>query len=216
MENYIKEKKRISCLLLDFIDCETELERNNKFQNLIDSIEIMKNANDDDEIFEFLQLISIITNNHHRIVDFFKKIGMILLHMSDYIKQKYPNHDIFNIFKYNKRVLLILIENNILSIDDHMINFFVEKSKTIKAQDLWRSEIRYTYDSLLRNESDDDEEDINELDEDVNESDEEEEVNESDEDEDDGYQINRRAKKDNIEKKRIKSLLSLYVFLSRN
>lgn len=94
----------------------------------------MKRTNDDDEIFEFLQLITIIANDHHRIIDFFNKIEIVLLLISDCIKEKFSNHVIFNIFRYNKRLLLILIENNILSIDEYIINFFIKKENRSQLQ----------------------------------------------------------------------------------
>lgn len=88
LEEYINQKKRISSFRLDFIDCEEELERENKFKSLVDSIITMKRTNDDDEIFEFLQLITIIANDHHRIIDFFNKIEIVLLLISDCISKE--------------------------------------------------------------------------------------------------------------------------------
>lgn len=148
----------------------------------------MKRTNDADEIFEFLQLITIIANDHHRIIDFFNKIEIVLLLISDCIKEKFSNHEIFNIFRYNKRLLLILIENSILSIDEYIINFFLEKRKPIIDPEINITEEKYEHALLTDDEKSESDEEESEEEKEKDESEEEEELNgekdESDEEKD--------------------------------
>ena len=79
------------------------------------------------EIQELLYLIAKIANNHHRNSNFFSKIEFILLHFEKDIKENFLNSEIFNIFKFNKRILLFLLERDFLKIDQFIVEYFEKK-----------------------------------------------------------------------------------------
>ena len=68
----------------------------------------------------FLHLLTKISDNHHRIPDFFDKIGRILQVFQVDIKKYYKNSEKFNIFKSNKRILLFLNEQKIMIVDKYI------------------------------------------------------------------------------------------------
>ena len=118
IQDYLDKMKTIQSNLLQFIDSEN-IEEN--FQNLIQILDDQKIRNNRHELKSFLYLILKISNNHHRSPDFFKKIGKILVFFSDEMKNYYSNFEIFNIFKSNKRILLLLIDEKIITIDQPII-----------------------------------------------------------------------------------------------
>lgn len=62
-----------------------------------------------------LHIIAKMANNHYRSEDFWPKIEKILLFFKENIKQSFSNEEIFTIFKSNKRIILFLLNNNILN-----------------------------------------------------------------------------------------------------
>ena len=68
-----------------------------------------------------LNLIAQIANNHYRSNNFIHKIEQLIRFLEPQIKQNCTNSDIFEIFKYNKRILLFLVEEGILTIDAHIV-----------------------------------------------------------------------------------------------
>ena len=61
-----------------------------------------------------------ISNNHQRNSDFFDKIFRIIKNLANDIKRFFTNESIYGIFNSNKRVLLFLIEEKILTIDKNI------------------------------------------------------------------------------------------------
>ena len=118
VSSYLHKMTDIQENILSFLDNETDWK--NCLQEIQDYI-IQQNI-PDQFLKEFLYLISKITENHHRSVDFFKKIGCLLLFLKEKITQNFTNSSIFNIFKGNKRILLFLIEEGIMKIDNHIIS----------------------------------------------------------------------------------------------
>lgn len=72
-------------------------------------------------LFQVLNLIAQIANNHYRYNNFIHKIEKLILFLKQDIKRNYSNSDIFDIFKYNKRILLFLIEQKILIFDEYVV-----------------------------------------------------------------------------------------------
>lgn len=87
--------------------------------------------------------ISKVSNHHHRTPLFFTNIEKILLFIKDKIKQSLSNSEIFTIFLYNKLVLLILFQQQILIPDQSIANKFLEeKYKKRKYPNYFLPEIR--------------------------------------------------------------------------
>ena len=74
-----------------------------------------------------LRFLLVISNNHHRTPNFFNNLEKIIKLIEEPIKEKISNFEIFLIFKSNKRILLFLIQNQILSIDKTITNFTMKK-----------------------------------------------------------------------------------------
>ena len=74
-----------------------------------------------------------IANNHHRNPYFFEKIEQILLHIREKMTSQLSNTEIFDIFKINKRVSLILIKEKFIEIDQ-IISQKIEKDNKLKEQ----------------------------------------------------------------------------------
>ena len=114
-QEYLEKMKIINSTLLTYIENEENSDEN--FQNLIT---ILQNSNlriNPHEIKSLLYLLSNISDNHHRTPSFFTKIGQVFQIYKEEIKNYFSNFEIFNIFKKNKRTLLLLIEKQILLID---------------------------------------------------------------------------------------------------
>ena len=116
----LAQMKDIQNKLLDFIDNEDNEEEN--FQNLnsvIDDIEIRNNSH---KLSTLLRLLVKLSNNHHRCNNFYSKIEKIIQLFKEQITSYFSNLDIFNIFKSNKRLLLFLNEEKMLTFDEQIIN----------------------------------------------------------------------------------------------
>lgn len=114
IRKYIQEKKEIYSNLMNFL--ENSDNDDNSFQQLID---IFNNQEEDKfrtKIEEFLQLISIIADNHHREETFFTRIFQIIQNYKEKIEQTFSNIELFNMFQNNKKILLYLFKNKIILI----------------------------------------------------------------------------------------------------
>ena len=81
-----------------------------------------------------LHLISKIGNNYHSFANFFSKIERILLFFKEDIPKYFSNSEIFNIFKSNKKILLFLIEQQIIVIDEYIAKKIINTDKFINAK----------------------------------------------------------------------------------
>ena len=123
IQEFMDEMKNIQCSILDFLDCEVTDEE--IYQNIINLLNDNKVHGDRQRIKLILHLIAQIIDNHHRLANFFEKIEQILFLFKSDIKKYFRNWEIFSIFKNNKRILLFLIDEKILNVDNHIINFFL-------------------------------------------------------------------------------------------
>ena len=122
IEKYIEEKKEIYDILMLFIE-NTENDTYEKdCLSLIDNIFHQSQEEEElgEKIEQFFQLIVNIANNHHREKTFFNKIYQIIENYQYQIKQTFSNRRIFDIFKSNKKILLFLFENKIITIDSEI------------------------------------------------------------------------------------------------
>lgn len=118
IEQYIKQIKKIHKRFLRFIDDEFSMEDN--YQKIISLIDALNYRGKKHDIEIILYLISDVSNNHHRERSFFIKIEKILNFIKDDIKNHFTNKQVFHIFKHNKRVLLYLIKEEIITIDNYI------------------------------------------------------------------------------------------------
>ena len=126
--DFIDKMKKIQSNFLIFIENEKDSEEN--FQ-IFDDDQI--NLFNQHEIKMILKLISRISNNHCRPTNFFPKIEKVLQQIFHKNRPKFENDEIFTIFKGNKRILLFLFEEKIISMNDYIASFMKEE-KYLKKQ----------------------------------------------------------------------------------
>ena len=118
IEKFLEKYKNIQEAFLEFIDDEENIEVN--IQILKQLLGDTKSRDYKHHVRLFLSLLLQISNCHHRGPNFFSKIDRILHLFSDDIK-KYNNDEIFQLFQSNKRLLLFLIEEKILTVDEYFV-----------------------------------------------------------------------------------------------
>ncbi|KAK8884315.1 hypothetical protein M9Y10_043423 [Tritrichomonas musculus] len=109
---------------LEFIDSDNE----KLIGNLVDQ-KIYENRQ---ELRAFLHILFNISNNHYRNHNFFQKIFQILVILKNDIINFFSNDEIFNIFKDNKRILLFLIEEKIITITKSISLKMIENEYYLK------------------------------------------------------------------------------------
>lgn len=115
IQKYLEEMQTIQNSILDYIEDENGSEDNLRdIQKYINDQKIRNNIH---KLKLFLRLITKIINNHHRGVNFFTKIEKIIQLIKDLIINNFSNSEIFHIFKGNKRILLYLVEEKIMTFD---------------------------------------------------------------------------------------------------
>lgn len=110
VQELFEHMKIIHNAVLKFLDNDNNEEEN--FQNLQNILNERKIIEDKHELVLLLHLILKIGNYHKRGPSFFNKIEQILVQLQDELIKKFSNHEIFNIFESNKRILLFLIEKS--------------------------------------------------------------------------------------------------------
>ena len=131
-QEYLGMMKGIHEDILNLLEEEAKTEEN--FQILKDKFNNTKISDSQYDLLSLLYLISKIGNNHHRFSNFFSKIDRILLIFKEDIKKYFSNSKIFNIFKSNKRILLFLIEQQIIVIDEYIARKITKTEKYIEAK----------------------------------------------------------------------------------
>ncbi|KAK8857347.1 hypothetical protein M9Y10_015751 [Tritrichomonas musculus] len=114
-QKYLASKKDIYIAVLDYL--ESSEWSDEYFDNLIKIIDAQHLEKVQEEYEHFLYMIEHISNNHHRDETFIKKVFQIMQHYKPQIKQTLSNTQIFKIFQNNKKILLFLIENEIIKLD---------------------------------------------------------------------------------------------------
>lgn len=121
IKRYIDEKKDIQYALLEFIENTKNEEEN--FAILISLINFQDFEKDPYELITILNLILKISFYHNRSSTFFSKIERILMTIKDNIQQTFTNHQIFNLCKKNKRILLFFFKKvPLITIDDYIFS----------------------------------------------------------------------------------------------
>lgn len=116
----IEKMKRIQSDLLEFL--EDESDSDGQFELIIQNITNQNIFKDHHEFKSLLYLISNIGNYHHRTRNFIKKIEQILRHYKAEIAKYFSNSEIFQIFQNNKRILLFLFQEKIITINEYIIS----------------------------------------------------------------------------------------------
>ena len=116
IEEYFDQKKCIQRVLLEYLEGESNAEEN--YENFIQVLKDHQVFNNYHELKELLYLINDIEINHRRTNNFIMKIEQIIEQMKNDIIHFFKNSEIFKIFKGNKRLLLFLIEEEIITIDE--------------------------------------------------------------------------------------------------
>ena len=122
IHEYLEKKKLLQKKLLDFVENDANIQ--DEFKHLIPIFKEQKIPEDKCEFHNFLCLISMISENHHRNTNFLKNIEHILLYFADDMKNNFSNLDIFKIFRPNKRIVFFLIQNKMIIIDKTITSFF--------------------------------------------------------------------------------------------
>ncbi|KAK8854382.1 hypothetical protein M9Y10_016944 [Tritrichomonas musculus] len=128
-ETFVDKMKSIQNSLLEFLEDESDSE--DKYESFINLVSTQQIINEEHEFKELLQLISIIMNGHHRVLNFISKAEQILRQFNQSILNYFDNSEIFDIFKNNKRILLFLIEEKILTVDEYIFSI-ITKDEYIK------------------------------------------------------------------------------------
>ena len=103
-KKYIEEMKNIQENLISYIDNEEN------YKNLINIFQKINIHEDKFKIKSLFHLLLQISNNYHRVSDFFSKIERIIQQFKEDIKKYFSNTELYLIFQSNKRLLLFLIE----------------------------------------------------------------------------------------------------------
>ena len=155
----IEKMKMIQSRLLRFINEENDIEEHfQNFKEIFEDHQIL-----DKYIVLVIHLISQVSSSHYRNNDFISKIERILLIFKDEMKNRFVNSVLFYFFKNNKRILLFLIKEEIMTIDEYIFSEMMkEKYKSMKYPHYFLPEIKpfilintkkSQYDDLLRFES---------------------------------------------------------------
>ena len=133
IQKYVDKKKEIYNALMSFLKSPESHEElildNEDYENLLDTLKELNIVENHEDFLDFIRLIVIIANNHHRYPGFFNKIEQILLHFKNEIKQSLSNIDIYNEFESNKRLLLFLIKEEILTLDKKITTLIINKNE---------------------------------------------------------------------------------------
>lgn len=115
INEYLSKMEALQQALISFIDSESEMEEN--FQILLQIFEDHKIRDDRNELKLFFKLITKISNHFYRPQNFFEKIEKIILLFKKEIIEKFNQTEIFDLFKNNKRILLFLFNEKIISMN---------------------------------------------------------------------------------------------------
>ena len=115
-QKFINKMKNIEKIFSLYFSDEGNIEEN--FQNIIDFLNSHKITDNKYDFKLLLRFILKIANNHHRTPNFFRKLERIIQIIEGEMKQQFSNLEIFKLFESNKRILLYLIQNQILAVDE--------------------------------------------------------------------------------------------------
>ncbi|KAK8896930.1 hypothetical protein M9Y10_014856 [Tritrichomonas musculus] len=116
IEEFVEKKKELYSTLLDFIETSDDFE--NELSTLIQVFEKQEILQDRVETLNLFNLISTLEENHYRTVAFYEKFEQLFNYIIKEKQFSISNSDLFQIYKNNKRMLLLLLEKNFLIPDE--------------------------------------------------------------------------------------------------
>lgn len=131
VEAWIKQKKELYTHILSFL--ESESDSKNDFLALTKIIEYQKIVKNEQSIKETLQLLCKIGCNYHRCSVFFNRLALII----EYLKKEVlpiKDTEIIDIYKSNKRLLLLLFEHKVINLDESNTKYLFEKNNSTDKQ----------------------------------------------------------------------------------
>ena len=127
IQSYLSKRKVLENNFLDFIDSEDDIDE--KYLQLINYIKENDIENNFYEFQNFIYLIFNISNNYHRKTDFFQKIERILLQFKESLKQTFSHYKDSKILQLNRRIIVFLCKESIITLDDALYNELSKKQK---------------------------------------------------------------------------------------
>lgn len=115
VQDYLSKMGKIQTSILAFIDDDGSSATG--FMKLIQIFQNQKILNNRHELKSLLHILSNIADNHHRGPNFIDKIQQIIKFLKIYMKKFFSDFSIFNIFESNKRILLFLLKEKILTMN---------------------------------------------------------------------------------------------------
>ena len=127
-QQYLNEEKHYYRNFIDFFESEKDLNLSfTDFEDMVNTkLNNLEQKEKQEEIKSILHLISKVFDNHHRDSNYFEKLEKIIIFLKDDIKQTLSNNEIFNLFKTNKLILLILFKHQIIQIDQSIVIYFYD------------------------------------------------------------------------------------------
>ncbi|KAK8839416.1 hypothetical protein M9Y10_031766, partial [Tritrichomonas musculus] len=131
MESYIEDKKNLYASILEFLE-ESKDDNDGEvmtesFQQLITVIKSQHIEENAEEMRQFLEIIKSIGLHHHRDQHFNEKMNQLLIRYKDQIKQTLSNLEIFRIFENNKKIVLFLLQNELITISNEIYKEILNK-----------------------------------------------------------------------------------------
>ena len=127
MEDYIEDKKKLYTSIIEFVENEEDINNEIYFDKLKSLIKSQQIEGSHEEMEEFLCIIQVICDNHHRNPNFIKRLQQILQQYKEQIKQTLSNNEIFRIFINNKLIVLFLLKAGIITITDSIFSVMMNK-----------------------------------------------------------------------------------------
>lgn len=124
LSKYLKQLQSFQDLFQAFFDGDDD----KNFQALLNFFENAKVFQEKKKFITALRFISRFSSNHHRSSNFVSKIDKILSQFQPFCQQHCTNTEIFDIFKENKLILLILFNKKILLPDTEIYSIITSDS----------------------------------------------------------------------------------------
>ena len=118
MYEIIEKMRKIQDYLQVYIE-DDSIEAN--YSNMVNFFKNQQINSNRLDLKVLLNILAKISNNHYRNSNFFEKIEKVLSLFKKDITNYFSSYEIFKIFKKNKRILLYLIKENIMTIDKEII-----------------------------------------------------------------------------------------------
>ena len=117
--NYLNKMTKIQNTLLGIINKDKGKEMDS--QEIIIFLNELKICKNRQEFKSLLHLLSILYENHHQQQENMVFIEKIIINYKDYILKNFQNCELYTIFRNDKKLLLYLIQSQILKIDKNII-----------------------------------------------------------------------------------------------